>query len=259
MAQKKLHILLAEDNPVNQEVVFEILNRAGHKVEVVNDGEEALDALAGDKEYDLILLDMNMPKVSGLDVLKRFRFMDTSASTPVLMLSADVLEKTVRECIDAGANDYITKPVRASELLDKIAEYSDNPEAIEENDIEDDHPLPASAEEAIDEVVISELFNLIRSTEKRESLCQTFERSGVEHLEKIDLAAEQNNVRDYMMIIHGLKGSAAMLGVRRVETLCKEIEAIGSAINHDEMISYRNKLDSAIRQGSESLRNYLQQ
>ena len=260
MAQKKLNILLAEDNPVNQEVVFEILKRAGHKVEVANDGEEALDALAGDQEYDLILLDMNMPKVSGLDVLKRFRFMDTSASTPVLMLSADVLEKTVRECIDAGANDYITKPVRASELLDKVAEYSsDNPEAVEEKDIEGDHPLPASGEEAIDEVVISELFNLIRSTEKRESLCQTFERSGVEHLEKIGLAAEQHNVRDYMMIIHGLKGSAAMLGVRRVETLCKEIEAIGSAIDHDEMISYRNKLDSAIRQGSESLRNYLQQ
>jgi len=259
MAQKKLNILLAEDNPVNQEVVFEILKRAGHKVEVANDGEEALDALAGDQEYDLILLDMNMPKVSGLDVLKRFRFMDTSASTPVLMLSADVLEKTVRECIDAGANDYITKPVRASELLDKIAEYSDNPEPVEEKDIEGDHPLSESTEEAIDEVVISELFNLIRSTEKRERLCQTFERSGFEHLEKIGLAAEQNNVRDYMMIIHGLKGSAAMLGVRRVEMLCKEIEAIGNTIGHAEMVSYRNKLDTAIRQGSESLRNYLQQ
>jgi len=259
MAQKPLNILLAEDNPVNQEVVFEILKRAGHKVEVVNDGEEALDALAGDQEYDLILLDMNMPKVSGLDVLKQFRFMDTSASTPVLMLSADALEQTVRECIDAGANDYLTKPLRATDLLDKIAEYSVSPGTVEERDIEGDRPLPESAEEAIDEVVISELFNLIRSTEKRESLCQTFERSGIEHLEKIGLAAEQHNVRDYMMVIHGLKGSAAMLGVKRVEILCKEIEAIGSTISHDEMISYRNKLDTAIRQGSESLRNYLQQ
>jgi len=259
VTQKPLNILLAEDNPVNQEVVFEILKRAGHNVEIVNDGEEALDALAGDKEYDLILLDMNMPKVSGLDVLKQFRFMDTSASTPVLMLSADALEKTVRECIDAGANDYLTKPVRATDLLDKIAEYSGNLKTMEESAIKDDSLHSESAEEAIDEVVISELFNLIRSTEKRESLCHTFERSGVEHLEKIGLAAEQNNVRDYMMIIHGLKGSAAMLGVRRVEFLCKEIEAIGSAIDHDEMISYRNKLDTAIRQGSKSLRNYLQQ
>jgi len=259
MIQKPLNILLAEDNPVNQEVVLEILKRAGHKVEIANNGEEALDALAGDQEYDLILLDMNMPKVSGLDVLKQFRFMDTSASTPVLMLSADALEKTVRECIDAGANDYLTKPLRATDLLDKIAKYSGNLKDVEESAFKDDSPQPESTADAIDEVVISELFNLIRSTEKRESLCHTFERSGVEHLEKIGLAAEQHNVRDYMMVIHGLKGSAAMLGVRNVEMLCKEIEAIGSTIDHDEMVSYRNKLDTAIRQGSESLRNYLQQ
>jgi len=255
MAQQPLNILLAEDNTVNQEVICEILKPAGHKIEVVNDGEEALDALAGDKQYDLILLDLNMPKISGLDVLKQFRFMDTGASTPVLMLSADAMEKTVRECIDAGANDYLTKPIQAYVLLEKVAEYSGK----QETDGQDigSNRSPADHAGVLDEVMISELFNLIRATEKRESLCQTFERSGLEHLKNIGLAAEQNNVHDYLLIIHGLKGSAATLGVRNVVILCKNIEAIGNSLSQNEMVSYRNQLDRAFRQGCESLRNYL--
>lgn len=253
-----LNILLAEDNPVNQEVVCEILQRAGHSVETANDGEEALDALSGDKKYDLILLDMNMPKVSGLDVLKQFRFMDTSASTPVLMLSADAMEKTVNECMDAGADDYLTKPFRATDLLDKIAEYSEQKNSLPESDVKATQVPQNSAEEVLDEVIISELFSLIRSTEKRESLCQTFARSGGEHLKTIRLAAEQNNLRDYMISIHSLKGSAAMLGVKNVALLCKEIESLNDTMNHHKMLSYCNRLDTAIRKGSESLYNYLQ-
>jgi len=257
MKLRPLDILVAEDNPVNQEVIYEILKRAGHKAEIVSDGEEALDALAEDKEYDLVILDMNMPKVCGLDVLKQFRFMDTSASTPVLMLSADALPKTVSECMDAGANDYLIKPIQASTLLEKIAEHSGRKEEPEtQRSISAAQPDDSGP---LDEAIISELFSLIRAPEKRESLIRSFESSGLDSLTQIGLAAEQSNSRDYLSIIHGLKGSAATLGVKEVFVICKEIEAIGSTIDHAEMVNYYNKLESTFRQGCESLRDYLQQ
>jgi len=257
MKLRPLDILVAEDNSVNQEVIFEILKRAGHKADIVSDGEEALDALAEDKEYDLVILDMNMPKVCGLDVLKQFRFMDTSASTPVLMLSADALPKTVSECLEAGANDYLIKPIQASTLLEKIAEHSGGQEELE---IQSSKSTVQSDDSGLlDEAIISELFSLIRAPEKRENLIRSFESSGLESLTQIGLAAEQNNSHDYLSIIHGLKGSAATLGVKAVVVVCQEVEAIDSTIDHAEMVNYCNKLNNAFRQGSESLRDYLHQ
>ncbi|ATX78538.1 two-component system, sensor histidine kinase RpfC [Mariprofundus aestuarium] len=258
MKQRPLNILVAEDNPVNQEVIYEILNRAGHHTELVDDGEAALDALAEEKEYDLVILDMNMPKVCGLDVLKQFRFMDTSASTPVLMLSADALPNTVRECMEAGANDYLTKPVRASDLLEKISEHSGHREEEQEKQSSDGASRSGNAG-CLDEAVISELFGLIRSDEKREHLICSLESSGFEHLVQLSLSAEQNNGQEYLLRIHGLKGSAATLGVKDVVMLCNEIEEIGSTIDHSKMVNYCKQLDSALRQGCESLRNYLGQ
>ena len=259
-ALQPLNILLAEDNPVNQEVIYEILNRAGHRLDITGDGEQALDALSSDKDYDLVILDMNMPKVSGLDVLKQFRFMDTSASTPVLMLSADALPQSVRDCMEAGANDYLTKPVQASVLLNKIAEYASAHQ--QESGLESQHidqTSQSGEQQIINEAVIGELFALIRSTEKREWLFNSFTTSGLEHLVQLRIAANQKHGHDFQLRIHSLKGSAATLGVQSLVCLCNEIETFGAAIGYTDMIAYCNKLDVAFRQGCAGLRDYIQQ
>ncbi|OIO74398.1 MAG: hybrid sensor histidine kinase/response regulator [Zetaproteobacteria bacterium CG1_02_53_45] len=257
-ALQPLTILLAEDNPVNQEVMQEILCRAGHRLDITSDGEEALDALASDKDYDLVILDMNMPKVSGIDVLKQFRFMDTTASTPVLMLSADALPQTVRECLEAGANDYLTKPIQLSALLEKIAEHSEARQQKSGAKKEQfDKAFQSDENHIINEEVIGELFSLIRSTEKRERLFISFSTTGHEHMARLRISAKLGHANDFQLRIHGLKGSAATLGVQSVVRLCNEIETIGAAIGHMDMIAYCNKLDVAFKQGCEGLRDYI--
>jgi len=255
-ALKSLNILLAEDNLVNQQVMQEVLSRAGHSVTIARDGEEALDALGGEQRFDLALLDLNMPRISGLDVLKQFRFMDTSANMPVLMLSADALPGTIRTCMEAGANGYLTKPIHASALLEKISFYT------EQNKPEPDTSGSAAEsgqddDTVLDEKVIDELFELIQSDDKCRHLIQSFERSSGKHLEQLEIAGKQQHTRDYLMTIHTLKGSAGVLGLKGVTSLCHEIECIGNAINPVEMSRYCIKLREAITRGCQSLHDYL--
>jgi len=256
LASKPLHILLAEDNAVNQEVIQTVLNKAGHKVRLAKDGEQALDALAEDETFDLVLLDMNMPGISGLEVLKQFRFMDTSGSTPVLMLSADAMPATIHECLQAGANDYITKPVQMTVLLDKIAEFTEhqnNPdyEVICPKDDSDTNTL-------LNEDVLDELFSLIVSPQKRQNLLQSFASSGEEHLAYLDTYARQGQTNLFLDRVHGFKGSAAVMGVQVVASLCVEIEEKREMLESIAMLRYTKRMKSAFQKGYSALHDYLQ-
>ncbi len=119
--RRRYQILVAEDNAVNQRVLVGILERAGHRVRVVDDGEQALDVLENER-FDVIIMDLNMPELGGLDAARAYRFMDPGAiQVPIIMLSADVTSEAMKECEDAGIDAFLPKPVEARRLLDTIA------------------------------------------------------------------------------------------------------------------------------------------
>ncbi|MFQ5519233.1 MAG: response regulator, partial [Mariprofundus sp.] len=254
---KPVNILLAEDNLVNQEVISEILKKAGHHVHLVEDGEQALGALTSDADFDLVLLDLNMPKVSGLDVLKQFRFMDTSAKTPVLMLSADALPETIRACMEAGASDYLTKPVQISSLLEKVAEFSDigEPQEASRNTSESETEYDTE----LDHVVLDELFGLILSTEKRKQFLHSFVSSGEQHLDALDDCARRGDKAQFFDRLHNLKGSAAVLGVQCLAHLCAKIEGQRQSLDAVSMTAYVKELRNSFHMGHTALHAYLQQ
>jgi two-component system, sensor histidine kinase RpfC len=255
---KALHILVAEDNPVNQEVIREILGRAGHKVAVAEDGEEALDALT-EQEFDLVLLDMSMPEISGLDVLKRFRFMDTKAKTPVIMLSADALPETIRTCLEAGANHYLTKPVDAESLLEAVANFG----VLGENDVA---PAPHKESEqrekgkpSFDGSKLDELFRVIGKKDRLEKFVQTFENNGKGLMQELTQAAHNLDRLKFLDIAHQLKGSSGMLGAQSVATLCIEIESWQfDHWSRENMLSYTDKLSAAIQSSCEDLHRHVE-
>jgi two-component system sensor histidine kinase RpfC len=257
---QSLNILLAEDNKVNQEVIGEILRQVNHNVHIVEDGEQALDALAGDEDYDLVLLDMNMPKVSGLDVLKQFRFMDTSASTPVLMLSADALPETIKECMEAGANDYLTKPVSLASLLESISQFTTADSNISEVLQSDSEESWAASERVLDTEVLDELTNLIKSADKLETFIQLLEKSGSQHLGRLKAFAQCGDAQGLLNGVHAFKGSAGMLGVMQVVSLCQAIEnSQHGEMDFTEMQTNIEMLENAFRQGCLALHEYLEE
>ena len=112
-----MRLLLIEDEPTLRESVAKKLRRSGYEMDDCGDGETALELLAAER-YDLVLLDLNLPKVNGMTVLRTLR--KTDLETPVLILSArsEISDKV--EGLDAGANDYLAKPFSFSELLARI-------------------------------------------------------------------------------------------------------------------------------------------
>ncbi|MCV2366123.1 response regulator [Paucibacter sp. DJ1R-11] len=109
-------ILLAEDNPVNQEVAVALLGSAGLVVDVAGDGEEAL-RMAGAYDYALILMDVQMPLMDGLDATRAIRGLPLGRDVPILAMTANAFAEERQRCLDAGMNDHVAKPVVAEQLF----------------------------------------------------------------------------------------------------------------------------------------------
>ncbi len=121
VATRPLHILLAEDNPVNKEVTSRTLLKRGHRVVIVENGAEALRALE-DGPFDLVLMDVQMPTMNGLDATRELRRREGGGRrTPVVALTAHALVKDREECLAAGMDAYLSKPVQPDDLHAMIA------------------------------------------------------------------------------------------------------------------------------------------
>ncbi|HEY5407905.1 MAG TPA: two-component regulator propeller domain-containing protein [Ginsengibacter sp.] len=119
-----LEILVAEDNLVNQKVISHILNKLGYKPVIVEDGAKAVEEVR-QKHYDIILMDMQMPEMDGIQATRVIR--DTLENQPIIIaLTANTMEGDQEECLRAGMNDYLAKPVRLEELTSRLEKWSLN-------------------------------------------------------------------------------------------------------------------------------------
>ena len=209
-------VLVAEDNATNQRVTRLILESGGHYATIVNNGDEALDALERGG-FDVALFDLSMPVVSGLEALKMYRF-TAIEPIPILMLSANVTPEIMEQCHAAGAAEFVQKPVRASFLLDAIdrnladraSEFSSF-ESAKSNE----RPKLESIEAALlDASVIAELANLSRDPTFEERLLRGVRSDCAQLVEKVVTGLSQRNFQDVSNAAHALKGAAGSVGAR---------------------------------------------
>jgi len=118
-------VLLAEDNAVNQKLIARILSNAGLEVEVADNGqiacEKALRAADGQQPYGVILMDMQMPVMDGYTATKRLR--SEGCRTPIIAITAHAMQGDRDRCIEAGCDDYATKPIGRSKLIALLGQY----------------------------------------------------------------------------------------------------------------------------------------
>jgi CheY-like chemotaxis protein len=117
-----LHILLAEDNVVNQKLAVRLLEKWGHTVTVVSTGKDVLTALA-QQSFDLILMDVQMPEMDGLEATVAIRLQERRSAThvPIIAMTANAMQGDAEQCRAAGMDDYIAKPMRPDDLYTAIS------------------------------------------------------------------------------------------------------------------------------------------
>ncbi|MEO7432430.1 MAG: ATP-binding protein [Dokdonella sp.] len=121
---RSMRLLIADDQEANITVLRRLLNKAGHEVHVVHSGEEVLSAIENER-FDAGIIDLHMPGLSGIDVLRQARVMEAGQRvTPFIILSADALATTVRACEEAGARAFLSKPVALNRLLEVLTEIA---------------------------------------------------------------------------------------------------------------------------------------
>jgi signal transduction histidine kinase len=128
-----LHVLLAEDVPANQMLVCRALSRRGHKVEVARNGQEAIE-LATRQRFDVILMDVQMPGIDGLQATATLRGHDLTASVPIIALTAHAMAGDRQRCLDAGMDGYLAKPLDLAQLVQTVESYAPQPvtDAVDE-------------------------------------------------------------------------------------------------------------------------------
>ena len=221
-----LRVLVADDNPTNREVLGRILERGGHGATLVADGERALDALEASR-YDAALIDRNMPRLSGLETVQAIRLTTGARERmPIIVLSADVTPEAKRECLEAGADAFLPKPIEAARLLEELQSLCAAKEPtrpVATGPSRQARPEKEFATSNINSSTLSDLEELGSSPAFMEKLISVFIADNVTLIAKMEAALGVRNVAEFRSHLHAMKGSAASMGAEQLTASCKDM------------------------------------
>lgn len=242
---RALDILVAEDNRTNQLVITQILSRGGHRAVIVENGDLAVDRLMNER-FDLVLMDLNMPVMNGLDAAKFYQFASLgSERVPIVALTADATEETARKCRDAGMEECLNKPIDARELLALVQKFAlkapprdyspahvgsvepaPAPPAIEP--LVEAEPVPETdtiCNDPIDGRALKDLASLGGDDFVREIATQfVADAAGV--LNRLNQAVGEMDVESFRDQAHALRSCAANVGAQAIYKICLDLRAI---------------------------------
>ena len=212
-----LHILVAEDNTVNQKVVQQLLAHLGYRADVVANGVEVLDALER-QNYDVVLMDVQMPEMDGLEATRRLRARFGDASPRVIAMTANAMPGDREKCLAAGMDSYVSKPVELDDVRSVLVAVA--------------RPASTVAEDTatvIDRRRIDQLLELQDENNPTlvADIIQLFINDSPKHLQNIARAVTNKNTEELLSASHRFLSSIENLGVLRMRKHCMELERLG--------------------------------
>jgi len=237
-----LRILLAEDNPVNQQVATAMLLKRGHQVDVVANGREAVDAV-GAERYDLVLMDIQMPEMDGFEATAQIRALPQRGTLPIIALTAHALSGERERCLARGMSGYLAKPFKAHELF-----------AVVEGRGPDGTEPAAPAPPPVDVAAFRRTMEEAGAAEAVDGILATFVETLPQRLDALAAATAGDTAEPIERAAHAFKSAAATIGARHLAALLEQIEA---AARDGDVARARDKLESVRREAQEAL-DYLQ-
>jgi PAS domain S-box-containing protein len=241
-----LRILVAEDNVVNQKVTLLMLEKMGYRADLVANGLEAIEALERQR-YDVVLMDVQMPELDGVDTTRRICRRWPAQERPwIVAMTASALEEDRRRCVEAGMQDFVSKPVYAAALqgaLERVAKGGGG-----------ETPKAASPDTSLALDTLQTLYTM--QPAKVAALIESFLEHSEEALEVILEAEAEADWDGLALAAHSLRGSAGTLGAHRVAQLCQRVEGDcldGRGITRQEL----QRLQSAVEGATQLLRETL--
>jgi signal transduction histidine kinase/DNA-binding NarL/FixJ family response regulator len=216
-----LRILLAEDHPVNRQVMLGLLGHLGYRADLAANGLEALEALAH-QSYDVILMDVQMPGMDGLEATRRIRQATGGPQPRIIAMTAHAMSGDRERCLEAGMDGYVSKPVQIADLAAALAAASPAGANRSQEVPADVGPLPP---DPLDLPALGRLRELSTGGEDVLGLLvPTYATSSADDLSALRRLAEEGRWRDVERTAHRLKGGSASLGAIRVVAVCAVIE-----------------------------------
>ena len=226
----ELKILLAEDNVVNQKLAVGILKKLGHRVSIAGDGQETLDRL--DKEdFDLVLMDIQMPVMDGLAATREIRRREqtTGNHIPIIAMTAHAMKGDRENCLAAGMDDYLSKPIRLKELEAKLQDLQTNPTPqIEVRSQSDKEGTPGNLV-AINWSTVLE--NLAGDEALLVELCDVFQKEAPPLVAQVNSALADGNSQQLNRAAHSLKGAMMFLSAEEAILSAQSVEHFAAENN----------------------------
>jgi len=222
-----LNILIADDNATNRLILASMLRNAGHNVTETASGEEFLQAIEDD-DYDLAMLDMHMPDMNGLEAYQLYRFAHAGEEViPFIMITADVTEAARAACEEAGIDRILPKPISAVQLFQTIEELGIGTSNVALDAEASLSALPLDEVPMVDEGKVKELLSLDAGTELVARIVECFNEDAEAMLRQMKEVVESRDYYTMKELAHALRGSAANVGLTRLQLVAEQWEQMG--------------------------------
>ena len=249
---RPLRILVADDQSANLLVMRRLLEKAGHRPQIVEDGNDVLNALEA-QQFDVVITDLHMPGVSGIEIMKQTRFMEAGRPrTPFIVLTADATTEAQLESERAGAYAFLTKPLVIGRLLEKLAEIGEGDTAP--TDLPAPIPVNGAGGSPISQHILDELREMKLGEDFVHRFLTECARDARKSLADIEIAGKAEQWEVFRDACHALKGAAGNMGAVRLAGTASEGMRMTSDLLKRDWRVLSQQLQQQLRQALTALR-----
>lgn len=252
--QFKAHILVAEDNATNQLVIEGLLRTLGITCDLAGNGQEAIASLGSGIHYDLIFMDCQMPELDGYAATRQIRASqldNINSDIAIIAMTANAMAGDRQKCLDAGMNDYLSKPVDPSKVVAMLKQWLPKHEVSPAEQKNSDENLTENTSELVfdyDDMAR----RLMHDQELMKAIAEVFSQDMVEQIDELNASVTDNDVALATAICHKIKGASANVGGIGLSTIALEMEQAdnieGIKVHIDQLTQMFERLKEAMRQ-----------